>query len=333
MYVEVTEKDFHFASFHLKVGKLRAISSKLQGFIEECEAAIGRKELLFCNLDDHPDYAQSDEQRENLACVRDYPFYKVVYLRMSQNPELIVAHELGHVCLTEGEEDSWGFADLGFSTEWLPPAVRRFISRMANLVSDVGANRRAHVRGFDMQPLLLYQLRSLVEGCQETDLEAMPSRLDITFRAAQLASTAVFQTFCSLTQQEHLCLKTVCDFYDRWHPAIRDLAKEIRDSILENGYEKRDGVVASIKAIIQQVTDALELKLGDGGGTTGQTFSVRYDPAAFCIPQEVIDGERANPYALTRPFLRPEVQREVGRAEHAQAQFVQAFFKGLEAEE
>ena len=327
MRVAVSKDDFKFGPFCLGVGRLCDVSPRLRAFIEETEQTVHPKELLFCNLDDHPDLAGSTNYADCLACVRDYPFYKVIYLRLSQNPELIVAHELGHICVACGEAESWSLADLGFTNGWMPPPLKQFLTKTANLVSDVAANKRAHARGFDTRPLLLLQLRCHVEDCCNLDLGTHPSRLDIVHRAVQLASTAIFQEFCPLTPEEDRCLAEVCDCYDGWHPAIRRLAWQVRDAIREHGYEKRDEVVKSVKAVLGLLVDALDLCMAGG-----PSAAVRYDPEKLCIPEEVRARERTNPYAFTRPLLNPDLHRRVATAEAAQHRFTQEFLRGTEAE-
>ncbi len=332
MHVVVCRNNFKFGPFCIGVGQLHDVSPRLRAFVEETEQLIRPKELLFCNLDSHPDLASSPEYADCLACVHDYPFYKVVYLRLSQNPELIVAHELGHICVAGGEAESWSIADLGFTNGWMPPPLKQFLTRTANLISDVAANKRAHTRGFDTRPLLLLQLHCHVEDCRALDRGTHPSRLDIVHRAAQLASTAIFQEFCPLTAEENRCLAAVCDYYDSWHPGIRRLARQVRDAIRGHGYEKRDQVVKSVKTVLELLIDTFELELTDGPDTAGSKAAVRYDPQVLCIPEEVRAREQANPYAYIRPFLNDDVRRRVAVAEAAQNRFAQGFIKGAEAE-
>jgi tetratricopeptide (TPR) repeat protein len=330
--VTISRSDFKFGPFCIAVGQLRDVSPLLQSFIEETAALIRPKELLFCNLDNHPDLGNSQDYVDCLACVHDYPAQKVVYLRLSRNSELIVSHELGHICVAGGDAESWSLADLGFTSGWMPPPLQQFLTRTANLVSDVAANKRAHVRGFDTRPLLLLQLHCHMEDCRSLDRRIHPSRLDIVHRAAQLASTAIFQEFCSLTAEESRCLAKVCDFYDDWHPGIRRLARQVRDAIQTNGYEKRAQVVRSVKQVLTLLIDAFELQLTDGPDSTGPNAAVRYDHEVLCIPEEVRARERANPYAHVRAFLNDDLRQRVAIAESAQHRFVKGFLKGAEAE-
>jgi tetratricopeptide (TPR) repeat protein len=178
----------------------------------------------------------------------------------------------------------------------------------------------------------LFQLRCHVEDCRDLDIGVHPSRLDIVHRAAQLASTAIFEEFCPLTAEERHCLAKVGDYYDGWHPEIRRLARQVRDTIREHGYETRDQVVKSVKAVLSLLIDAFDLRLTDGRGTSGEMAAVRYDPELLCIPEDIRARERANPYALIRPFLSDDLQRKAAVAEAAQNRFIRGFLRGAEAE-
>ena len=327
MRVHITFDDFHFADHHLKMGDLVDVSDHLQSFIEETRQAIKPKSLLFCNLDDYPELDRNPDFSQALACVHDYASHKVVYLRISQNPELIVAHELGHLCVSDPNDDDWYLPDIGFSGEWpMPPHLSQFIHRTANTITDIAANKRAHARGFNVKPLFAMQLKCLLDDCRALDRHSFPCGLDIVHRAMQIASTLLFKEFFPFLWDEGLCLMRICDFYDSWTFEIRDLAKEIRDTILACGYEKREQLTECIERVLRLVFGKMPTFID------GSHVFAAYQPDKFRIPKHIRERERANSYVPHRLHLGVHIQKQIAESEYAQNTFAQVFHRASEAE-